>query len=592
MPYLKQNTKPVFLAKQPSQKQSYQDNSAEIPKDLRNNLEQMSGISFEDVRVHYTSPRPAAINALAYAQGNHIYLGPGQEQHLPHELGHVLQQKQGRVQSSVQIGAMQVNRDASLEGEADRLGMQALQLQHEGSGKTGETMQLRKGNGENTILQLAGHVNFGNGMNRIPQAGGQAPNPPAVQGKPTIYYESFGDNRAQLLEVYRQSCRYSGRTVCILGLNKKNGRPTDADLVRSMNSLRNDIIAEYQNGHDACLVAFTWTETEEEGGYTFPYFEVRSKLMSIAEGLAAGEEKVLFRWIDRDAADDTTEQTRGLQGLAINEKPAVYTGAYDWDTSQWSGGAEGSLEKKKLDVFYALNRCERELRAYYWKLHRSLAQHGQEAFYIPEPVLLMNKSAHTAMRENLLQRIAEREASGNPNAGQQKESMTALGGAHKALTAKDLEMRRNQNANQAGNQNGNQARNRNANQAGNRGPSVHIVYKKDFSVTKPDKRRRLPNGGETSYLQELENLVERYFNRGGREQNWFHLLVGVLQNLRQSAFDDGQWSFTSDAAHSHWEQQKKSELSNQKFHSGEELQAAFNWRRLELAVRLLKVLAS
>ncbi|MEL6127089.1 MAG: DUF4157 domain-containing protein, partial [Pseudomonadota bacterium] len=34
---------------------------------------------------------------MAYAQGSNIHLGPGQDQHLPHEAWHVVQQRQGRV---------------------------------------------------------------------------------------------------------------------------------------------------------------------------------------------------------------------------------------------------------------------------------------------------------------------------------------------------------------------------------------------------------------------------------------------------------------------------------------------------------------
>jgi uncharacterized protein DUF4157 len=53
--------------------------------------------------VHYNSTKPAQLNALAYAQGNDIHLGAGQEQHLPHEAWHVLQQRQGRVASTAQF---------------------------------------------------------------------------------------------------------------------------------------------------------------------------------------------------------------------------------------------------------------------------------------------------------------------------------------------------------------------------------------------------------------------------------------------------------------------------------------------------------
>jgi hypothetical protein len=54
-------------------------------------------------RVHYGSSRPAQLNALAYAQGNDIYVGPGQERHLPHEAAHIVQQSQGRVLPTRQL---------------------------------------------------------------------------------------------------------------------------------------------------------------------------------------------------------------------------------------------------------------------------------------------------------------------------------------------------------------------------------------------------------------------------------------------------------------------------------------------------------
>jgi hypothetical protein len=51
-------------------------------------------MDLSDVRVHRNSSKPAQLNALPYAQGNDIHLGPGQEQHLPHEAWHVVQLRQ------------------------------------------------------------------------------------------------------------------------------------------------------------------------------------------------------------------------------------------------------------------------------------------------------------------------------------------------------------------------------------------------------------------------------------------------------------------------------------------------------------------
>jgi len=59
---------------------------------------------------------------LAYAQGKDIHVGPGQEQHLPHEAWHVVQQAQGRVRPTMQMKGAAINDDTGLEAEADVMG--------------------------------------------------------------------------------------------------------------------------------------------------------------------------------------------------------------------------------------------------------------------------------------------------------------------------------------------------------------------------------------------------------------------------------------------------------------------------------------
>jgi hypothetical protein len=102
-----------------------------IPVQMLQNAEKQSGLSFDDVRVHYNSPKPAQLQALAYTQGEDVHIAPGQEQHLGHELGHVVQQKQGRVQPTVQFSGVNANNDVGLENEADEFG-QVLQGVFEG----------------------------------------------------------------------------------------------------------------------------------------------------------------------------------------------------------------------------------------------------------------------------------------------------------------------------------------------------------------------------------------------------------------------------------------------------------------------------
>ncbi len=98
-----------------------------LPDKLKTGIESLSGMSMDNVRVHYNSGRPAQLNALAYAQGTDIHLAPGQEKHLPHEAWHVVQQAQGRVRPTMQAKGAAINGDAGLEREADAMGQRALQ---------------------------------------------------------------------------------------------------------------------------------------------------------------------------------------------------------------------------------------------------------------------------------------------------------------------------------------------------------------------------------------------------------------------------------------------------------------------------------
>jgi hypothetical protein len=103
-------------------------NHTGMPDNLKSGIENLSGYSMDDVKVHYNSDKPAQLNAHAYAQGADIHVAPGQEQHLPHEAWHVVQQKQGRVQPTMQMKTgVPVNDDAGLENEADVMGAKALQ---------------------------------------------------------------------------------------------------------------------------------------------------------------------------------------------------------------------------------------------------------------------------------------------------------------------------------------------------------------------------------------------------------------------------------------------------------------------------------
>jgi len=103
-------------------------NETGLPDQLKEGAESLSGYSMDDVNVHYNSPKPAQLNAHAYAQGTDIHLGPGQEKHLPHEAWHVVQQKQRRVKPSNRLNGKPINDSPHLEKEADRMGEKSLTI--------------------------------------------------------------------------------------------------------------------------------------------------------------------------------------------------------------------------------------------------------------------------------------------------------------------------------------------------------------------------------------------------------------------------------------------------------------------------------
>jgi hypothetical protein len=110
----------------PNQKK---ENSTGLHDQLKSGIENLSGYSMDDVKVHYNSTKPAQLQAHAYAQGTDIHVASGQEKHLPHEAWHVVQQKQGRVKPTIQMkGGVNVNDDQGLEKEADVMGGKALQM--------------------------------------------------------------------------------------------------------------------------------------------------------------------------------------------------------------------------------------------------------------------------------------------------------------------------------------------------------------------------------------------------------------------------------------------------------------------------------
>lgn len=133
-----------------NEKTSSEKDKTGIPRKMKTGFEHSSGFSFDDVRVHYNSEKPAQLHAHAYTQGNEVYVAPGQEKHLPHELGHVVQQKSDIVKPTGEIGGLPLNDDAAMENGADMIAENAENAEELG----GAPVQAKfKGDG---IVQRAG----------------------------------------------------------------------------------------------------------------------------------------------------------------------------------------------------------------------------------------------------------------------------------------------------------------------------------------------------------------------------------------------------------------------------------------------------
>ncbi len=88
---------------------------------------------FSDVNIHEDSKTASDLGALAFTQGNNVHFAPGQfkpdtqsgKELIGHELTHVVQQREGKVQTTKQIGKFNINDNSGLEKQADTMGAKA-----------------------------------------------------------------------------------------------------------------------------------------------------------------------------------------------------------------------------------------------------------------------------------------------------------------------------------------------------------------------------------------------------------------------------------------------------------------------------------
>jgi len=110
-------------------------NSTGMPDAVKSKMEGAFNTDFSDVKIHTNSEQSKQLGALAFTQGSNVHFASNQynpntqggQELLGHELTHVVQQRQGRVQPTKQGKGMSINDSPALENEADVMGKQAAQ---------------------------------------------------------------------------------------------------------------------------------------------------------------------------------------------------------------------------------------------------------------------------------------------------------------------------------------------------------------------------------------------------------------------------------------------------------------------------------
>ena len=102
-------------------------------EEIVNQMGEQMGADFSSVNIHTESNEALQLGAKAFAQGENVHFSPGQfdlktqggKQLLGHELAHVIQQRNGRVQANHVSSGQPINTEPELEQEADQMGTEA-----------------------------------------------------------------------------------------------------------------------------------------------------------------------------------------------------------------------------------------------------------------------------------------------------------------------------------------------------------------------------------------------------------------------------------------------------------------------------------
>jgi len=181
-------------------------NTTGLPDHLKAGIETLAGLSLDDVKVHYNSTKPAQLQALAYTQGAEIHVSPGQEHHMPHEVWHVVQQRQGRVQPTMRANGVAINDEQGLEKEAEVMGQKALHVGPTAPHALESAWQPATSQGHSVVQRRYDFERFSTY---------------AEAKNSTLYAQKLLDQQTQPIEAYVGKGFDTGQRQAIYEINKK-----------------------------------------------------------------------------------------------------------------------------------------------------------------------------------------------------------------------------------------------------------------------------------------------------------------------------------------------------------------------------------
>lgn len=325
-----------------------------LPERLRNGVEALSGIAMDDVRVHYDSPRPAQLQAHAFAQGGDIYLAPGQAHHLPHEAWHVTQQAQGRVKPTAQLmGGVSINDDSGLEREADAMGARAVTVAARGAveQRPAESGAIQA----KSVVQRATWESTDAGWQQINGRPGATP-PTDNAPEEGMVYDDELDVIFETMDDYERALAsqvFGAKDLPDDDLDdvdydpdadmeeeeeeeeEDGGEPSDSDM---HDSTEPDIETRRETDADALARPFETSPLDE------PDARYQSRSMTSADKFRAG--KVMGKRTTQSGSVEITLQTVALwvnDKLEMRERPIAVSGIVEPTSTTGRGGAPDPL---------------------------------------------------------------------------------------------------------------------------------------------------------------------------------------------------------------------------------------------------------